>query len=64
MVLALLTVVAAGLFLTALAGGFAGWAWIAGPVALVLAVLTLLVMRDARRRRNDPIVYTPDNERP
>lgn len=55
---------AAGLFLTALGGGFAGWAWISGAIALLLFVLGGLVYRAGKKRRKDQqrtVTYAPDN---
>ncbi|WP_072804923.1 hypothetical protein [Rhodococcoides yunnanense] len=57
------TVVAAGLFLTALGGGFEGWAVIAGVAAVVLLAGGLLSLRASVREKGapEPVVYHPDS---
>ncbi|ORI16379.1 hypothetical protein [Rhodococcus sp. 1168] len=56
-------VVAAGLLITALAGGFSGWAWIAGAATVVLIGGGFLSLRAGALRKGEtgPILYHPDS---
>lgn len=62
-VLLMTGIVAAALFITALAGGFAGWAWIAGIATVALFAGGFLSLRSAGRTplEPQPIVYHPDS---
>lgn len=56
-------IVAAGLFITALAGGFEGWVWIAAAATVILLGGGFLALRAGARRAVEPrpIVYHPDS---
>ncbi|MDJ0394641.1 hypothetical protein QMK17_15055 [Rhodococcus sp. G-MC3] len=62
-VLMMAGIVAAALFITALAGGFEGWVWIAAGATVVLVVGGFLSLRAGARRAVEqrPIVYHPDS---
>lgn len=62
-VLLMSTVVAAGLFLTALGSGFEGWATITGIAAVAFFVCGLLSLRASVRTKGapEPVVYHPDS---
>ena len=56
--------VAAGGLIAALAGGFEGWAIVAGIAVIVLFGAGFLAIRDGARRRaleTNTVVYAPDN---
>lgn len=56
-------ILAAALFIAALAGGFEGWAWIAGIVTLVLLGGGGFFLRSGARTpvAQQPVVYHPDS---
>lgn len=56
-------VVAAALFITALAGGFEGWVWIAAAATIILVGGGIFTLRAGARRATTPtpIVYHPDS---
>lgn len=62
-VLMMAGVVAAALFITALAGGFEGWVWIAAAATVLLIGAGFLSLRAGARRSVEPrpIVYHPDS---
>ncbi|KAA0924933.1 MULTISPECIES: hypothetical protein [Rhodococcus] len=57
-------IAAAGGLIAALAGGFEGWAIVAGIAVIVLFGAGFLAIRDGARRRaleTNTVVYAPDN---
>lgn len=56
-------IVAAGLFITALAGGFEGWVWIAAAATIILLGGGFFFLRAGALRAVEPqpIVYHPDS---
>lgn len=56
-------IVAAGLFITALAGGFEGWVWIAAAATVVLIGGGILALRSGARTpvEPQPVLYHPDS---
>ncbi|OZC52263.1 hypothetical protein CH267_19995 [Rhodococcus sp. 06-621-2] len=56
-------IVAAALFITALAGGFEGWVWIAGIATIVLVASGVLLLRAGAKRATAarPVLYHPDS---